>query len=246
MFHLTSIITRVQESLEKEIITQEEIISVRKFIYPLNDIKYNNLEETNKLRNKNRGYLILSNHNTVLSDFILIRSIIDAYTISAYENILEHSVNIGINYETIVTKVKLIGYKRLNSNNIETNGDDVKHIIIDKIETGNNIIIFPEGKLTHDTYLYPFKKGIFYSAYENKIPILPIIIDYKNEFYFNGCREPERINHHMIDNCGIDVNILKFIYPEDFNSFDEFYQHTYNKMNEVYVECRKCNKNNNL
>ncbi len=241
MYQLTSIITRVKESLEKEIINQEEIVSLREFIYPLNEIKYSNLDEINNLKNKNRGYLILSNHNTILSDYVLIRSIIDAYTIAAYENILEQCKNIGKNHETIMEKAKLIGYKRLNERNTESNGDDVKHIIIDKIETGNNIIIFPEGKLTHDTYLHPFKKGIIYLAYENKIPILPIIIHYKNEFYFNGCREPQRMNHHMIDNSGIDVNILNFIYPDDFNSFDDFYQSTYNKMNDIYVECRKSN-----
>ncbi len=241
MLYLTTIITKIKELLEKEIINQEEIVSLREFIYPLNEIKYNGLEEVSKLKNKNRGYLILSNHNTVLSDYVLIRSIIDTYAIAAQENILEQSVNTGIDYENIITKVKLIGYKRLNSKNTETNGDDVKHIIIDKIETGNNIIVFPEGKMTHGLSLEPFKKGIFYLAYEYKIPILPLIIHYKNESYFCSCREPHRINQHMIDDCGIDVNILDFVYPEDFNSFDDFYNHTYNKMNDIYVECRKSN-----
>ncbi len=244
MFHLTSIVTRCQEALEKDNLDKEEIISVRDFMYPENEIKYNNLEEINKLRNKNRGCLILSNHNTMLSDYVLIRSVIDAHTVAAAEVFSEYSEYVSKYHDIVSTKAKLIGYKRINSTNTESNGEEVKLKIVNNIKNGNHVIVFPEGKMTHGPSLQPFKKGIFYLAYENKIPILPIILDYKNEIYFSCHKEPQRINYHMLDDCGIDVNLLNLIYPEDFNSFDKFFNHTYKVMNGIYVECRKNNKKN--
>ncbi len=245
MFHLTSIVTRCQEALENDNLDQDEIVSVRDFMYPENEIKYYNLNEINNLRNKKRGYLILSNHNTMLSDYVLIRSVIDAYTVAAAEMFSEYSEYVSKYHDVVSTKAKLIGYKRLNQNNKESNADEVKQIIIEKINNNNNVIVFPEGKMTHGKVLQPFKKGIFYLAYQNQIPVLPIVLDYKNEIYFDCHKEAQRINYHMNDDCGIDVNILNFVYPEDFNSFEEFYEFVYNKMNENYVKCRKNNNDNN-
>ncbi len=242
MFHLTSIITRCQEALENDNLDQDEIISVCNFMFPDNEIKYNNLDEINKLRNKNRGYLILSNHTTTLSDFVLIRCIIDAYTVANAGLLLEYSENIesSKHYNNLCQKAKLLEY--LNSN-LQSNGLEVKQNIINKINTNNNVIVFPEGKIAHDASLQPFKKGLFYLAYENKIPILPIIINYKNEIYFNCEKEIQKINCYILDDYGIDVNILNYVYPEDFDSFDEFYNVVYNKMNEIYIKCRNTNQN---
>ena len=239
MFHLTAIVERCQEALEKDTIDRQEVLSIRDFMYPENEIKYLNLNELTKLRNKNKGFLILSNHNTMLSDYILIRSIVDGYTIAAAEEFSEYAEHISKYHDTVSKKAKLIGYKRAKSDDQTTNGNEVKQQILEKINNGNNIILFPEGKMTHGNVLQPFKKGIFHLAYDNKIPILPLILNYKNEVYFTCHKEIQRINFHMNDDCGIDVNVFKFVYPEDYKTFNEFYEYTFNLINNYYINCKK-------
>ncbi len=244
-------------------INKEELIEFRDFLFPVNEIKYVNLEEINNIKNKNRGFITISNHVNVLADFILINSIIDAYTIAGAEIFLDNEKIMNL-YNNLVNKCNIIlyatyavkqKYKNYEDrfNNVKLDGQSVQQQILEKINKGTNIIVFPEGCFSHKNRLYKFQKGLFHLAYENKIPLLPLIIDYKNNSYYEDKHldfislesQLKSINTHMTDDAGIDVNILKFIYPEDFDTFDEFYKNAFTVMNTKYIECRNRNELNN-
>jgi len=259
MIHLTNIITECELMLKNNnTINKEELVLFRDFLFPDNQIKYINLEELNYIKNKNKGFIMISNHVSVLADFILTNTITNAYTISAAELFLDNQKIMDL-YNDIVKKCNIILYatKNINKdsgdklNNNKLDGISVKQIILDKINSGNNIIVYPEGFFSHKDYLYKFKKGLFHLAYQNNIPMLPVIIDYKNNTYYEDKytnfitleSQLNTINTHMTDDSGIDVNILKFIYPENFDTFDAFYNYAFNIMNNKYIQCRNTNKN---
>ena len=92
--------------------------------------------------------------------------------------------------------------------------------------------------MSNKNNLNSFKKGSLDLAFKNNIPILPIIIDYKDDFYVNTESETDRLVHHLEDTSGIDIHTLDFIYPEDSNTFDLFHNKVYDTMNNFYVNLK--------
>ena len=128
----------------------------------------------NIIQNINTGYIVISNHQSYM-DAIIIKSLIDCKFIGNgkfFNNfILKNKFDI-INYD--------IGNKK--------SGKNIKKIILKNILDKNIVTVFPEGKMNNSIYneLLPFKKGLFYLAYTNNIPILMSIIYCKNPSYAIG------------------------------------------------------------
>ena len=70
--------------------------------------------------------------------------------------------------------LNLIPYERNN----RKSGDDVKKIMLEKIEEGDTILLFPEGKPTRTGIPTEFKSGSFRLCAENSIEILPISLEF--------------------------------------------------------------------
>ena len=60
--------------------------------------------------------------------------------------------------------------------------DDCKR----QLDMGNSIMIFPEGTRSDDDDLLPFKRGAFYIACQNRVPVLPIVIAGSREILPRG------------------------------------------------------------
>jgi 1-acyl-sn-glycerol-3-phosphate acyltransferase len=45
------------------------------------------------------------------------------------------------------------------------------------VRTGRTVLAFPEGTRSHTGKIGPFKKGIFFTAIEAKVPMIPVIVD---------------------------------------------------------------------
>ena len=50
-------------------------------------------------------------------------------------------------------------------------------VAAEHIQNGKLVQIFPEGKITHDGHMQPFKHSYIVIAYRAKAPIIPIVVD---------------------------------------------------------------------
>jgi len=169
------------------------------------------------------GYIIISNHSSSL-DYGIIKNICNCYCIIG---------NLFSSLPDLYDKYQYILYT------INENGSSVKKQILKLIRSGNNILSFPEGRISNNkNTLFKFKKGLFYLAYDNKIPILPIFQKHHN---FNDVTYfmKQIIDYFLdipINNLEVDVTISKTINPSDFASFEEFYDYTVNLYKNKFSE----------
>ena len=113
----------------------------------------------------------------------------------------------------------LISYIRGNSKS----GMECKEIIKKTIKS-HNIIIMPEGTSTMCGIPKAFKKGIFYLAYENKIPIIPLSLKYNRDI---GINPGDKINLSNWVDIEANIYVHDEINPEDFNNPDELHNYCF-------------------
>ena len=180
--------------LIKEIISNEIKMNAVKILCPFNKIIPLNIPSEIQ-----KGVIIISNH-TIYIDSIIINTYIDSYILCNEEN---------FNF------LKILNIFLFNSLNFikydGKNGNEVKEKIIEITSLGKNILVFPEGNVSRNTRegIKEFKKGLFYLAYENNIPILPITLDYKFQ------------NSILLND--ININFLDKVIPKSFKTFEEFF-----------------------
>ena len=72
---------------------------------------------------------------------------------------------------------QLISYNKSDKNS----GTYVKNKILEIIDSGDTVLIFPEGKTTRDGKPQDFRNGIFELCAKNNISIIPITIRYNKD-----------------------------------------------------------------
>lgn len=192
-----------------------------------NKIIYKN---TNCLNNLKNGYLIISNHVNV-TDVVLIRNMIDCYVIGKDSIISKEYSCLQCVDNVFFNNLKIIPYKRNNTKS----GYIVKKKILSKISNNENVLIFPEGtsqKNCHNGIL-PFKKGLFYMAYEYNIKIIPTVIYYTDKNYGLDKETVFSLNNILNNNNKIYVNFIDPIKPSDSTNVDELINKIYNKMKGI-------------
>ncbi len=125
------------------------------------------IELIKKENERGRGVLIMMNHHSL--DSIFLYEFIDFYSV-VKSDIMGELVkeNEGGNWlydyikEEIFERTRAISYSRGD----RKSGDEIKKVILQNIQKGRNVMIFPEGRCQH-CFKKPneFKKGIFYLAY---------------------------------------------------------------------------------
>jgi len=118
-------------------------------------------------------------------------------------------------------------YYDIDPKNKINSGIEVKKKIFEYTQNNINICIFPEGEFSNVDSLLPFKKGLFYLAFENNITIVPtlILLKKRTKFIFN---------YNINLNKKVVVKIFKPVKPNKFKSFDDYYSYIYNLMNDNY------------
>jgi len=173
---------------------------------------------------KKSGLLIVANHYSGI-DFPIIASIFDANNI--YTVVKSDLINDPANKHILATllaslnsafmrALHFIPYKRGD----REDGALIKNVIVDKLNEGRNVLIFPEGTTHRDGIPKEFKQGIFHLAYDNKLPVLPITLKYKKDIgaeagdplvfatYFDT--EVDIYLHDIVDSAGeADAQTLK-------------------------------------
>ena len=127
------------------------------------------IEGRNKIQRKT--YVVVSNHQSLLDILVAFRIFFPFKWVSKAE----------------IFKIPFIGWNMTLNRYIKLiRGDkeSIRLMLQDCNKTlagGSSVFIFPEGTRSETGRLRPFKPGAFFLAKENKLPILPIVI--------NGTRE---------------------------------------------------------
>jgi 1-acyl-sn-glycerol-3-phosphate acyltransferase len=170
------------------------------------------------------GYIVISNHVS-FEDVYFIKKI--------FKNtkfIAAHGILAKLFYKNHPDFI----YYDIDPKNKINSGIEVKKKILEYTQNKINIGIFPEGEFCNVDSLMPFKKGLFYLAYENNITIVPtlILLKKRTKFIFN---------YNINLNKKIVFKIFRPVNPSKFKNFDNYYSYIYNLMNDNYKKYVKKN-----
>jgi len=132
---------------------------------------------------KNRSYVVISNHLSNLDNFLLFRYLKIKWVFMAKKEVYKIPV-----FRTAAKAFNFIKVDTKNINDQESIANQAKKIF------NNNwsIMIYPQGTRSDKNEIFKFKKGAFHIASENNIPILPVVISGtsdiwpKHSSYMNG------------------------------------------------------------
>lgn len=83
------------------------------------------------------------------------------------------------NYPIINKGAELTGVIWVDRNNQDSR-TATRDKMVDTIQSGYNIIVYPEGTVGKERTTLPFKKGTFMEAAANDIPVIPVAIEFKD------------------------------------------------------------------
>jgi len=116
---------------------------------------------------KNKNYVIVSNHPSTLDIFTHINGIpiqtrfltkAELYKIPIFGRAL-----------------KVLGLPKIDRKNAKANFEKINESIQKVIDSKISILVFPEGKRSNTNKLLPFKKGAAFVAKEFNLPIIPVV-----------------------------------------------------------------------
>ena len=218
-----------------------------------NNISYENFNETN-INEKSK--IIISNHLSLADTFLILNKINNnTFTIGgklAFDILFKIiNVNNTIFENTILEMFKVILYDK-----DEKEHNDIKHQMLTKIQQGSNILIYPEGDYSElKTHIKSFYSGSFKLAYDNKIPIMPIVL------YYNNNNHLYKYNYQSLTQKALDFfvthkysgNIIVHhcndgndILPLLNETFEEFKERIHNIMQTELTELNKKHNNPNF
>ena len=145
-----------------------------------NNIIYENFDEVNI--NKG-GKIVLSNHINLSDSFLILNKIKNSTviiaSIEAINKLLKYfNLKNTIIEDNFIDLFNIIYYDPDKNGN----GNDVKNEMLKLVNENKNILLFPEGGYGRSyTKINQFKLGGLKLAYDNKIPVVPIVLYYSNK-----------------------------------------------------------------
>jgi len=193
----------------------------------------------NLLNYNNKRIVIMSNHLNGIDYGIIV------YALSYYTHnkkkiyaIAKHNVfgdktdanivgnTLGLIKNDMFKLLNLIPYNRGD----KASGEFTKKIMLEKIDEGDTILLFPEGTTSKTRFPSKFKPGSFHLCAENNIEILPITIKFDKNIALDT-KDPVKICDWF--NLNSTLYIHKPIYHENWEIL----------MNSVYDKiCEPLNK----
>ncbi len=174
---------------------------------------------------KKNGYIIIANHVSFEDGFFIHKIFKNTKFVVANGILAKLFYN---NHPDCI-------YYDIDPKNKINSGIKVKKKILECTRNKINISIFPEGEFSNIDDLIPFKKGLFYLAFENNITIVPtlILLKKRTKFIFN---------YNINLNKKVVVKIFKPVKPCKFKNFDDYYSYIFNLMNDNYKKYVKKKK----
>ena len=153
----------------------------------------------------NNNLLIMSNHYHPLLDGHILHnlyhknnSIETLHTIVKADMLTDPTAKSKILHllsflqDTWLSSWYFIPYKRGD----KADGQKIRNTIVDTLNNGKNILVFPEGTSHKNGFPKEFKKGTFEVAVENKLRILPITIKYETDECYKQ-KNPEGLKNKV-------------------------------------------------
>ena len=244
------IINALYTELIKNSVNNNSYKQLYKTIEAKNNISYENF---NKKNINEKGKLIISNHLNV-ADTIVILNKINTDTFIVTTNVLFDIIFKMINLtDTIISSSILKLLNIIIYNNTNKNGKTVKDQMLKTIMQGNNILLYPEGQFGYSQgNIEPFYPGGIKIAYDNKIPIMPIVLYYSNINHLYQHHLPKVLEEQIYCNLLIykysgDIivhhcNDGNDILPNHNETFEEFKERIHNIMQ---TELKELNEKHN-
>ena len=113
--------------------------------------------------------LYISNHRSFADPIVLCR-FLDAFVIAKAE---------VMNYPIINKGAELTGVIWVNRQD-QHSRNHTRSKMVETIQSGYNILVYPEGTVGKERHTLPFRKGTFMEAAENNIPVVPVAIEFKS------------------------------------------------------------------
>jgi len=140
------------------------------------------------------------------------------------DNLVSNSL--GLIKEQMFTLLNLIPYERNN----KKSGDKVKKMMLEKIDEGDTILLFPEGKPTRSGIPTEFKPGSFRLCAENSIEILPISLEFDKKI---GIDTTDPIKLEKWFNLKSIIHIHEPVYD---NNWENLMEKVFNKIREPLIK----------
>jgi len=155
------------------------------------------------LKNMPKGAIYISTHQSIL-DFPAFAQYIEHYLIFA-------NVNLG-KYPIVEKITHSVGVRYIKGRTMDEISEIYKEMEA-HLESGKNVIYFPEGTRHTGEKLLPFKRGAFKFAVKKDRPIVPIVIEGVQQYLPRKAwcfRTAKRQNVYM--------KMLEPLYPKDFDN----------------------------
>lgn len=170
-----------------------------------------------------KGAIIFCNHSSFF-DLIIVKKVIDCYCVT------DNVDDAFMTTQDYIDRLHIIPYYRDNENA----GKDVQDIILNLVNQGKKVLVFPEGGIQDGKNMRTFKKGLFHLAYDNKIPMISMNIIIESRLGDNYLESIlAYIQLPMIPPV-INIHYNEIIKPEDESSFDSFYDTCFESVTSGY------------
>lgn len=128
--------------------------------------------------------LYVCNHRS-FSDPLVLAGFVDAYVIAKAE---------VANLPLISKGAEMTGVIYVKRDN-KSSRSAVREKMVQVLLEEKNVIVYPEGTTHNGLFPIPYKKGTFIEAAKNKIPVVPVVLEYKRKknLWFNS----GMISHHF-------------------------------------------------
>jgi len=153
--------------------------------------------------NTHRPAIYVSSHQSSI-DFVLLGSLIENFA-----TISNHPIS---DLPIFLKLPRLVGVYYMEKQNPNA-AITVFNRLSESLKRNINVFIFPEGTRNFSDTLLPFQKGAFRLAADNRLPIIPIIIDGTGKIVTKGSNVTKTLTR-----TDIDVTFLDPIYPEEEES----------------------------
>jgi len=169
------------------------------------------------LKDMPKGAIYISTHQSIL-DFPAFATYVKHYLIFA-------NVNLG-KYPTVEKITHAVGVRYIKGRPIEEVSDIYKEMEA-HLESGKNVIYFPEGTRHTGETLLPFKRGAFRLSFKKNRPIVPIVIEGVQQYLPRKAwcfKTSKRQNVYM--------KMLPPLYPKDFENETQMREYAQKIMQE--------------
>lgn len=140
------------------------------------------------------------------------------------KNIISNSL--ALIKDQMFTLLNLIPYERNN----RKSGDKVKKLMLEKIDNGDTVLIFPEGSTSKTGIPTQFKPGSFKMCADNDISILPITLEFDKKI---GLDTSDPVKLEKWFNLITTIHIHKSIYDKNWQILMD---NVFNKIREPLIK----------